>query len=152
MMVGFFTFLCFFLNGEEKQSMAGVDSRAGAYREEYSMEDLRQTGAEEYRQIGTGIFRQTRNGKRVETTRGMSYIPTRSGKIEKDKWLSLIEKAAEREGKLELLARIDDSCRRLAWLKTDKDRHEYALGILCSGAYLYWPEWKETEKEMKPGE
>lgn len=23
MMVGFFTFLCFFLNGEEKQSMAG---------------------------------------------------------------------------------------------------------------------------------
>lgn len=32
-MVGFFTFLCFFLNGEEKQSMAGVDSRAGAYRD-----------------------------------------------------------------------------------------------------------------------
>lgn len=111
---------------------------------EYSIAELRQTGACEYRQVGTGSFFLNRNGRRVENTRGVEYIPTKIGKIEKPEWHRMIEEAAARENQTELLGRIEKACHRMAWLKTDKDRHEYALGVLCSGAYLYWPEWSSS--------
>lgn len=109
--------------------------------EEYSIADLKQTGTNEFRTVGTGSYYVNRMGRRVENTVGVNYIPTKVGKFSDTKWYQLMDEAVIRENQQDLLARIEEACRRLAWLKTDKERHVYALGILASEAYLYWPEW-----------
>ena len=110
----------------------------------YTIRELVQTGANEYRTVGTGNLYMSRNGRRIEETVGVEYIPTKMGKIEQKKWFRLMEAAIDRENMGELLAEIEKACKRLAWLKTDQERHEYALQILSSRAYLHWPEWKEA--------
>ena len=109
--------------------------------EPYSIKDLRRIGANEFRQVGTGNFTHNRAGRRVEITEGVEFFPTKIGKIESTKWYRFMEDAVRRENMQELLDRIEKVCNRLAWLKTDQDRHEYALEVLSSEAYLHWPEW-----------
>ena len=110
----------------------------------YRIEDLRQTGALEFRAEGTGNFFINRNGRRVEETVGVNYVPTKVGKFPDTKWHQLIEEAVKRENEQDLLEKIEIVCGRFAWLKTDKERHEYALEILVNEAYSHWPEWNDS--------
>ena len=111
---------------------------------EQSINDLRPSGCTEYRQVPTGEYVINRIGNRVPVTKGIEYIVTKGGKIEKDEWVHLIETAVCAEGKEELLERIESHCRaHCAWLHGDKEIRAYALECLCSEAYKHWKDVKE---------
>lgn len=107
---------------------------------EYTLESLRQAGAKEFRTEPTGTFTVNRNGKRVPVTMGVEYVTTKgAGRIPEQEWYELIRKVADPA----LLEKIKDHCRKLAWLKTEKEVEDYALECLANEAYLHWEDWKE---------
>jgi hypothetical protein len=104
-----------------------------------TLQDLRQKGAREYRQEPTGNFTVNRNGRKVPVTVGVEYIPTvGAGRIQEQEWYRLIRELADPK----LLDRIKAHCRKLAWLKTEKDLEEYSLSCLANEAYLHWSDFK----------
>lgn len=117
--------------------------------QKYTLEDLRQTAANEFRVSSTGNWVIGKNGKRKMETVGKEYIPTRIGKIEKRKWFRLMEEAIREAGLNTLLFQIETHCRlHCAWLHTDQDVHEYAMSCLSSGAYKHWKDFKGVMNEQ----
>ena len=110
---------------------------------QYSLEDLRSTSVDEFRMVPTGSYTINRNGRRVPVTEGVHFVTTKVGKMTDDEWYQALEEAVVREGKEQLLEAVIASCRKLAWLKTEKAVRRHALSCLSSGAYLHWPEWKK---------
>ena len=114
----------------------------------YTIEDLKQTGALEFRTIPTGTYITAGNGKRKMVTVGKEYVPTHCGKIDKDEWCRLMEEAICKEGKNTLLLQIETYCRlHCAWLHTDQAVHEYAMSCLSSEAYRHWEDFTYTEED-----
>lgn len=115
----------------------------------YTIEDLKQTGAMEFRTVPTGEYITAGNGRRKMVTVGKEYVPTRCGKLDKDEWCRLMEEAIREEDKNTLLFQIETHCRlHCAWLHTDQDVHEYAMSCLSSGAYKHWKDFKEVMNEQ----
>lgn len=113
--------------------------------------DLRWTGAESCRAVPTGKYTTNRNGSRKAVTTYVHYARTAGlGEMTMDEWHDLMIQAVRAEGKQELLERIKSHCRKLAWLKDDKEITEYALKCLSSGAYRAWNRNKKlTPKQMQ---
>ena len=102
----------------------------------YTMDDLKETGVKEFRAEPTGDYTTNRNGKRVPVTKGVEYVTTKgAGRMPESKWHDLIRQAADKD----LLEKIKEHCRSLAWLRTEKALEEYSLECLANGAYLHWP-------------
>ena len=110
--------------------------------EEHSIDDLKWRSALEYRSIGTGRFFKTSNGRMKEETVGYDIVHTvDAGDLELSEWCQQMERAVKREGKEDLLTRIVDYCRRLAWLHSEKEVRQHALECLSSGAYRAWKDF-----------
>lgn len=105
----------------------------------YSLEELRQTGANMYRVVPTGNYTTNRNGRRVAVTVGKEFVTTSVGEFELSKWHRLLEEAVfceEQTGLLKVLMNhVREHC---AWLHTNEEVRHYALRCLSSGAYHSW--------------
>lgn len=107
------------------------------------LSQLRQTGAREFRVVPIGTYHVNRNGRRVADTRGVEYITTPSGKYTVHEWIALMEKAVTAEGQDELLRRIEAHVvAHCAWIRSEKEAHEYALECLSDEAYKAWADFK----------
>ena len=111
-----------------------------------SVKDLRSTGTREFRAVPTGNWIPTRNGRRKMETVGKEDIPTKNGKIEASEWYELLDRAVINEGKSELLRNIETHVKNhCAWLRTEKEVHEYALECFSDEAYLHWPDFNTLQ-------
>lgn len=110
----------------------------------YTMEDLKvkiRTG----RAMPTGSYEITRIGTKRAVTKFHETFQTNAGEFALDKWYEIARSCVDGSGSYELLARIVEHCRsHCAWLKTDKDREEYALDILVGRVYRHWEDFPVT--------
>lgn len=84
----------------------------------------------------------TRNGKMKPETVGCEYVRIASGEqVELTKWYQMMREAVIQEGQQELLERIKDHCKKLAWLHTDQQIEEYSLECLSDKAYEHWEDF-----------
>ena len=114
-----------------------------------TISELRWISAESCRAVPTGKYTTNRNGSRKADTTYVHYARTAGlGEITVDEWYSLMAQAIEAEGKQELLERIKDHCKKLAWLRDDKEITEYAMKCLSSGAYQAWNRNKRLTPEQ----
>lgn len=112
---------------------------------EYSICDLKSIGAREFRTVPTGKWYTARNGRKKMETVGQEYILTRVGKIETSVWVQAMDEAVKKEGKTELLNRIEAHVRQhCAWLHKDSEIHDYSLECLSSEAYLFWADFEDN--------
>lgn len=107
----------------------------------YRMEDL----SVKYR-IGrvmpTGSYEITRIGTKRAVTKFRETFQTNVGEFDPDKWYEIACSCVDESGSNELFARIVEYCySHCAWLKTNKDRKEYALNILVGRVYRRWKEF-----------
>lgn len=109
-----------------------------------TLEDLKMRGSFTGRAEPTGKYYINRNGTRVQETKYNEYVVVRGQTLSKAEWYEALLQAVREEGKEYLLEIIMEHCQGLAWLRTDKDRREYALEILSSGAYMSWPEFSDN--------
>ena len=110
--------------------------------EGYSMNDLKWSSVLEFRTKGTGKFFTTSNGRRKEETVGFDVVHTvGAGELELGEWCRQMEEAVKREGKEDLLTRIVDYCRRLAWFHSEERVRQYALECLSCEAYKAWKDF-----------
>lgn len=107
----------------------------------YRMEDLR-INHRVGRSIPTGFYEITRIGTRRATSKYCETYATDAGEFIPEKWLEIVRKCVEESNCTKLLERIVEHCRdNCAWLKTDKDREDYALDILVGRTYRYWKDF-----------
>ncbi len=104
-----------------------------------SIASLKWKGVREFRIEDTGKFRTARNGKRIPITQGVLYVDTvGEGRMKLEDWYSEFEKAVDEEGKTDLLEKIIAECKKLAWLRTEKDVRHYAMECMSDNAYKAW--------------
>lgn len=107
----------------------------------YRMEDLHikhRCG----RAMPTGSYETTRIGTRRAVTKFRETFQTNAGEFTPDKWYEVARSCVDGSGSEELLIRIVEHCRsHCVWLKTDKDREEYALDILVGRVYRHWKDF-----------
>lgn len=107
----------------------------------YRMEDLKiniRTGCA----MPTGTYELTRIGTRREVTRYRETFQTKAGEFDPDQWCKIARSCIDGSDSGELFTRIVEHCRsNCVWLKTDKDREEYALEILVGRVYHYWKDF-----------
>ncbi|MGN0276470.1 MAG: hypothetical protein ACI4CZ_04675 [Hominisplanchenecus sp.] len=61
-------------------------------------------------------------------------------------WKQRALEEIEAAGEGELLERIKEHCRGLAWLHTETEIEEYAIECLCSRAYRAWDGFENDEE------
>ena len=111
--------------------------------------DLKMISAESCRAVPTGKYSTNRNGSRKAITEYVHFAKTVGlGEMTMDEWHDLMVQAVQAEGKQELLEKIKAHCRKLAWLKDDKEITEYALKCLSSGAYRAWNRNKKLTRQQ----
>lgn len=107
----------------------------------YRMEDLKiniRTGCA----MPTGTYELTRKGTRRAVTRYRETFQTDAGIFDPDQWREIARSCVDESDSGELFARIMEDCRsNCVWLKTDKDREEYALKILVGRVYRHWKDF-----------
>jgi len=109
-----------------------------------TIEDLRWTSSRMYRQEPTGSYTTNRNGRRVPVTKGTEYVKTAGADtMPLAEWYLRMETAVKQEDLTDLLEKIIEHCRKLAWLKTEKDVREYALECLSGEAYKAWEDFND---------
>ena len=115
-----------------------------------SIAELRMTSVPTYRQVPTGRQFRTSNGKMKDETVGVEYAKITTGEeLTMAEWYKLMDEAVEREGKTELLQAITEYCREhCAWLRTDREVHEYALAVLSSEAYQKWRRFRKKVSKL----
>lgn len=106
-----------------------------------TLNDLKTTGAFEFRTEPTKETYISRNGRTVHKTAGMEYARTKAGLIPLSEWYSRLEEAVKIEGKETLLKSIEHHVRKCAWLKSEQDRHQYALQCIVDEAYKCWKDF-----------
>lgn len=107
----------------------------------YKMEDLR-INTRIGRAVPTGSYETTRIGTRRAVTKYQETFRTNAGEFTPDKWYEVARSCVDGSGSEELLIRIVERCRsHCVWLKTDKDREEYALSILVGRIYRHWKDF-----------
>ena len=105
----------------------------------YTINDLKQTSALEYRTVPNGKWHVSRNGRRVQETTGIEYVPTAVGKFEQTEWMRLAKEAVLREKGATLLKAVCDHCKKhCVWLRKEAEIEAYAVNCIVSGAYLHW--------------
>lgn len=108
------------------------------------IDDLRWKGSREYRNKPTGSYTTNRNGKRVPVLKGTEYVRTvGAGVMPLAEWYLRMQTAVKEEGLEDLLQKIIEHCRKLAWLKTEQQLTEYALECLESKAYYAWEDFND---------
>lgn len=94
------------------------------------------------RAVSTGSYEITRIGTRRAVTKFQETFRTNAGEFTPDKWYEIARSCVDSSGSGELFARIVEHCRsHCAWLKSDKDREEYALDILVGRVYHHWKDF-----------
>lgn len=107
----------------------------------YRMEDLR-INQRIGRSRPTGTYEITRIGTSRAVTRFCETYATDAGEFIPEKWLEIVRKCADESNSTKLLERIVEHCRtNCVWLKTDKDREDYALNILVGRTYHHWKDF-----------
>lgn len=87
----------------------------------------------------TGAYEITRRGNRRPVTQYSETYKTNAGEFTPEKWKWIVRECIEASGSKDLLKRIIDYCRtHCVWLKTEKDREEYAMEILIGRTYQCW--------------
>ena len=115
-----------------------------------NIEDLKWASVLEFVSVGTGQFFKTSNGRVKEETVGKHVVHTAgAGNIELGEWCRLMEEAVRREGKTELLDRIVEHCKTMAWLHSDSEIRQHALKCLSSKAYTSWEDFDEKSEGVK---
>lgn len=90
----------------------------------------------------TGQYEKTRIGTRRMITKYVNTYKTNVGEFYPEQWIDIAKRCVEASNSKELLDRIIEHCRtHCTWLKTDKDREEYALAILVGRVYHHWKEF-----------
>lgn len=111
------------------------------------IEDLRWKGPREFRAEPTGDYIINRKGRRVPVLEGVEFVKTVGvGTMTISEWYQQMRTAIKEEGQEELLKKVIDYCRRLVWLKTEKQIIEYALECIESEAYLAWEDFDDGVK------
>ena len=94
------------------------------------------------RAMPTGSYEITRIGTRRAVTKFQETFWTNAGEFTQDKWYEIARSCVDSSGSGKLFARIVEHCRsNCVWLKTDKDREEYALNILVGRVYRHWKDF-----------
>ena len=94
------------------------------------------------RAVSTGSYEITRIGTRRAVTKFQETFLTNAGEFTPDKWYEIARSCVDSSGSGELFTRIVEYCRsHCAWLKSDKDREEYALNILVGRVYRHWQDF-----------
>lgn len=107
----------------------------------YRMEDLQILGRIG-RSVPTGTYEITRIGTRRQRTIFQETFKTRVGEFIPDKWYEIVRLCIMESGSEKLLDSIANYCAtHCAWLKTEKERKEYAMDILVGRIYRYWKEF-----------
>lgn len=92
--------------------------------------------------VGTGFYEKTRNGKQREIKRFEETYETHAGNFKIEQWNQIMRTCITAAGAKELFTKIVEYCRtNRAWLKTDKDREEYALEIIAGRSYRFWKDF-----------
>ena len=108
-----------------------------------TIKKLKWKGSRQFREVPTGEYRKAKNGKMVRVTKGEEYIITTGyGEMLLDKWYKAMEEAVVLEGKIDLLEKIIEHCRKLAWLRTETAIREHALECLSGENYKAWEEFQ----------
>ena len=111
-----------------------------------AIKDLKWISSREYRQEPTGSYTVNRNGRRVPVTKGTEYVRTAgAGTMPLAEWYLRMETAIKQEGLTDLLEKVMDRCRQLAWLKNEQQIKEYALECMESEAYKAW--WRDEDEK-----
>lgn len=98
------------------------------------------------RSEGTGEYEITKRGTRREKLRYAERYETPAGSFLPEEWKKRAMAAIEAEGEIDLLGEIKAYCKEhCAWLHTEKELEEYAIDCICSRAYRYWEDFKNTE-------
>lgn len=94
------------------------------------------------RAMPTGAYEITRIGTRREVTKYGETYKTNAGEFSPDEWKRIVRNCVEASDSHELLDRIIEHCRiYCVWLKTDREREEYAMEILTGRIYRHWKEF-----------
>lgn len=102
------------------------------------------------RVVPTGTYETTRRGSSRVVHRFEETYKTAVGEFLPDEWKRIIRGCVEASGSQELLERIIEHCRvNCVWLKTDREREEYALKILTGRVYRYWKDFSLEGLEEK---
>ena len=97
------------------------------------------------RSAPTGSYEITRRGTRRAVTKYQEFYQTNAGLFTPDKWNELALSCVEETGSEELFNKIVEYCSSYClWLKTNKDREEYALNILVGRIYRHWKDFSVT--------
>lgn len=98
----------------------------------------------------TGSYEITKKGTRRAVTRYVETYKTDAGEFFPDEWMRLVRGCVEVSESSDLLERIIEHCRtNCVWLKTDKDREEYALNILIGRTYRNWKDFSTERLQEK---
>ncbi len=90
----------------------------------------------------TGTFYITRNGKKKAIMEYVITYETKAGEFSPEDWKIIVKKCVKEAGSAELLMKIIEHCRtQCVWLKTEKEREEYALNILIGRSYRFWEDF-----------
>lgn len=104
----------------------------------YRMEDMKihyRVG----RSIPTRQYEITRIGTRRPIYEFSESYQTNIGALSPNRWYEILQNCIRESRSEELLSRIIDHCKlKCVWLKTDKDREEYAMDILAGRIYRKW--------------
>lgn len=88
------------------------------------------------RSAPTGTYTTTRNGYKKAVTKFAEFYKTEVGEFTPEEWRSRMLECIEASNSQALLQKLMERCKEhCAWLKTDKDREEYSLGIIAGRVY-----------------
>ena len=95
---------------------------------------------------------QMENGRRV--TRFISYVHTRRGNVERSQWQSMVRELIREAGEEELFQQLLEwTGERTLWLKTEKERENYALELHASRIFdkEEWVDFVPFNRKYRPG-
>ena len=94
---------------------------------------------------------QMENGRKV--TRFISYVHTRQGNVERSQWQSMVRELIREAGEEELFQKLLEwTGERTLWLKTEKERENYALELHASRIFdkEEWVDFVPFNRKYRP--
>ena len=91
------------------------------------------------------------NGRKV--TRFISYVHTRRGNVERSQWQSMVRELIREAGEEELFQQLLEwTGERTLWLKTEKERENYALELHASRIFdkEEWVDFVPFNRKYRP--
>lgn len=94
----------------------------------------------------TGKRETLKNGRIRWNTKYVYRLSTSAGELLPEVWKQRALEEIEAAGELELLERIKEHCKGLAWLHKEAEIEEYAIECHCSRAYRAWDGFENDEE------